>query len=68
MERAACRAFDGALFFPDADGDIETPLRICAGCPVRAECLDYALESRQRYGIWGGTTERERRRLRHRTA
>jgi WhiB family redox-sensing transcriptional regulator len=56
------------MFFPGHDGDSEPALRVCAGCSVRDECLDFALETRQRYGIWGGTTERQRRRMMRRTA
>jgi WhiB family redox-sensing transcriptional regulator len=44
--------------------DIEAAKAICATCPVQPECLRYAIETRQEYGIWGGTTEDERRGLR----
>ena len=64
--RAACRNSDTNLFFPKR-GDI-TPVTaaraICATCPVKTECLQYALDTVEMAGIWGGTTERERRRLR----
>ena len=43
-------------------------MTICRGCPVSAECLEWALETRVRYGIWGGTTERERRRMLRKSA
>ncbi|PXY25939.1 transcription factor WhiB [Prauserella sp. PE36] len=67
-ERAACRDEDPELFFPVSDmgpGAQQTAQAkaICARCPVRAECLRYALESGLDYGIFGGTTERERRAL-----
>lgn len=65
---AACRDVDSALFFPGQDGDPRPALRVCAGCPVSAECLEWALETRQRFGIWGGATERDRRRLLRRSA
>ncbi len=65
---SACRGLDSSMFFPGHDGDAEPALRVCAGCPVRDECLEFALETRQRYGIWGGTTERQRRRMMRRTA
>ncbi|MFF5986930.1 WhiB family transcriptional regulator [Prauserella flavalba] len=67
-ERAACRDEDPELFFPVSDmgpgaQQTEQAKAICARCPVRAECLTYALESGLDYGIFGGTTERERRAL-----
>ena len=65
---AACRQADHNWFFPGSDGDADAAVRVCRGCPVREECLDWALESRIRYGIWGGLTERERRRLLRRSA
>ncbi len=65
---SAWRGLDSAMFFPGQDGDSEPALRVCGGCAVRNECLDFAMEARQRYGIWGGTTERQRRRLMRQTA
>ncbi len=66
QDRAACSGVDPELFFP-AKGESLAPAKaICAGCPVRVECLEYALTHNERYGIWGGTSERERRRLRRR--
>lgn len=62
---AACRETPLPLFFPTR-GDSETPAfirRFCNLCPVKAECLEYALQQRERHGIWGGTTEKERRAL-----
>jgi WhiB family redox-sensing transcriptional regulator len=69
--QAACAHFSDELFFPAGDtGDaipiIEEAKSICWGCPVADECLEYAIESNQTYGIWGGTTEQERVRLRRR--
>ena len=60
---AACRGVDPAIFFPGGDGQPDEAMKICGGCPVQAECLDYSLMARERYGVWGGATERERRRL-----
>jgi len=61
---AACRGADPGLFFADGDGDrTGVARRICGGCPVRDECLEWALEARATFGVWGGTTEQERRRL-----
>ena len=65
---AACRDVDPDVFFPASEEDSTQGLRICRGCPVKAECLDWALETRVRYGIWGGATERDRRRLLRRSA
>ena len=65
---AACRDSDPDLFFPGPDGDTSKAIRICNSCAVREQCLDYALTVRERYGVWGGTTERERRRILRRSA
>ena len=65
---ASCRDADSDLFFPGPDGDPREAVRICRGCPVREHCLEWALETRVRYGVWGGTTERERRRMLRRSA
>ena len=68
---AACRDADPELFFPDGDigsarAHVKAAKLICRGCPVSATCLSWALDSGQEAGIWGGLTEDERRRLRHR--
>lgn len=65
QDDAACREAPTEIFFPVA-GDPETAhwvAMFCDLCPVRTECLEYALATRQRYGIWGGMTERQRRRI-----
>jgi WhiB family redox-sensing transcriptional regulator len=67
MLHGACRD-DPDLFYPDRGGDIRKAKRICRGCPVRQPCLDYALERGERFGVWGGLSERERRRLRRRAS
>lgn len=68
MERAACRDADPELFFPigttPAPGPLRAAQRICSRCAVRMECLTYALETGQSAGVWGGTTEEERRAMR----
>jgi WhiB family transcriptional regulator, redox-sensing transcriptional regulator len=63
--RAACTGIDSEIFYPASEDEAEAleAKAICAICPVQATCLEYALESREREGIWGGTTERERRRI-----
>jgi WhiB family transcriptional regulator, redox-sensing transcriptional regulator len=67
--RAACRGTDLNVFFPGRGESAEPARQICAGCPVRQPCLDYALSQGITHGIWGGLTERDRRPLRvHHTA
>ena len=60
---AACRGIDPNIFYPASDEDAEEAKGICAACPVRQACLEYALANRERDGVWGGATERERRRI-----
>jgi WhiB family redox-sensing transcriptional regulator len=68
---ASCRGEDSALFFApnyferreEKEGREARAKAICAGCPVRAECLEYALRTRESHGIWGGLNELERRQL-----
>ncbi len=62
-QRAACRGVDPDVFYPSSDEEAEEAKAICAVCPVREPCLEYALANRERDGVWGGATERERRRL-----
>ncbi len=63
---AACRTIDTDLFFPASEAEAAPALAICATCPVRQECLEWALATRQHDGVWGGTTDSERRRIRRR--
>jgi WhiB family redox-sensing transcriptional regulator len=63
QERALCAQTDPEAFFPEKGGSTREAKRICLGCEVRDECLDYALAHDERFGIWGGLSERERRRL-----
>lgn len=70
-EHAACRGIDPDVFYPVSDEEAEPARAVCEQCPVRQACLEYALTSREREGVWGGATERERRRIirqRRRTA
>ena len=62
-KRAACRGIDPEVFYPVSDEDAGEAKAICAMCPVRQACLEYALAHREREGVWGGATERERRRI-----
>ncbi|RKS71429.1 WhiB family redox-sensing transcriptional regulator [Motilibacter peucedani] len=66
QERALCAQTDPEAFFPEKGGSTREAKRVCLGCDVRAECLEYALAQDERFGIWGGLSERERRRLRKR--
>ncbi|QAB18466.1 WhiB family transcriptional regulator [Leucobacter muris] len=61
---ALCAQTDPEAFFPEKGGSTREAKRICESCEVRSECLDYALENDERFGIWGGLSERERRKLR----
>jgi WhiB family transcriptional regulator, redox-sensing transcriptional regulator len=61
---ALCAQTDPEAFFPEKGGSTREAKRVCRSCEVRAECLEYALENDERFGIWGGLSERERRRVR----
>lgn len=66
QEQALCAQTDPEAFFPEKGGSTREAKRVCSSCEVRSECLDYALAHDERFGIWGGLSERERRRLRRR--
>ena len=61
---ALCAQTDPEAFFPEKGGSTRDAKRVCEACPVQAECLDYAMSKDEKFGIWGGLSERERRRLR----
>ena len=63
QEQALCAQTDPEAFFPEKGGSTREAKRICVGCEVKGECLEYALGQDERFGIWGGLSERERRRL-----
>ena len=63
QDRALCAQTDPDAFFPEKGGSTREAKRVCRSCEVRAECLEYALGHDERFGIWGGLSERERRRL-----
>lgn len=63
QDRGLCSQTDPEAFFPEKGGSTQEAKRICSACDVRAECLEYALAHGERFGIWGGLSERERRRL-----
>ena len=69
--QARCKGIDPEIFYPISDEESDEAKSVCATCHVRLACLEYALASRERDGVWGGATERERRRIlrqRRRTA
>lgn len=66
QERALCAQTDPEAFFPEKGGSTREAKRVCATCEVREECLEYALAHDERFGIWGGLSERERRKLKRR--
>lgn len=61
-----CAQTDPEAFFPEKGGSTRDAKKICTSCEVRDRCLEYALENDERFGIWGGLSERERRKLRKR--
>jgi WhiB family redox-sensing transcriptional regulator len=61
-----CAQTDPEAFFPEKGGSTRDAKKICASCEVRTQCLQYALANDERFGIWGGLSERERRKLRKR--
>jgi WhiB family transcriptional regulator, redox-sensing transcriptional regulator len=63
MDNALCREIGPELFFPDAGGGSATARQICGKCSVKTQCLNFALSFPSMIGIWGGTTERQRRKL-----
>lgn len=68
MSEGLCAQTDPELFFPDRGGSSREAKKICYGYEVRLECLQHALDKRERYGIWGGLSERERAKLKRRQA
>ena len=60
---AKCLHAEPDTFCPEKGGSTREAKRICTGCPVRDECLEFALANDERFGIWGGLSERERRKL-----
>jgi WhiB family redox-sensing transcriptional regulator len=63
QEQALCAQTDPEAFFPEKGGSTREAKRICVGCEVKGDCLEYALGQDERFGIWGGLSERERRRV-----
>lgn len=66
QERALCAQTDPEAFFPEKGGSTREAKKVCTGCDVRSDCLEYSLAHDERFGIWGGLSERERRKLKRR--
>ncbi len=66
QERSLCAQTDPEAFFPEKGGSTREAKKVCLSCDVRRECLEYALSNDERFGIWGGLSERERRKLKKR--
>ncbi len=67
-DKANCKGVDPDLFFPERGASTRESKEVCRGCTVREECLEFALVSGEKFGIWGGLSERERRRIRRQRA
>ena len=63
QDRAACYGIDPEVFFPASEEDAGLALSYCSTCSIRETCLSWALKNRERYGVWGGLTEQQRRRI-----
>ena len=66
--QANCLGVDPDLFFPERGASTKEAKAVCRGCQVREDCLEYALANGEKFGIWGGLSERERRRIRRQRA
>ncbi len=68
QDLANCRGADPDLFFPERGASTRTAKSICRECSVQAECLEFAIVSSEKFGIWGGLSERDRRKIRRERA
>lgn len=66
--KANCLGVDPDLFFPERGASTKEAKAVCRGCVVREDCLEYALANGEKFGIWGGLSERERRKIRRQRA
>ncbi len=64
QSRANCMGVDPELFFPERGSSTREAKEVCRGCVVREDCLEFAIANGEKFGIWGGMSERERRRVR----
>ena len=65
MGDAVCAQTDPEVFFPEKGASSHEARRVCRGCDVSRECLEFALRTGQRFGVWGGVSERQRRSMKH---
>ena len=63
MSHGNCAHRDPSMFFPSDGVGVEIARKACEGCPVKTQCLEYAIAERIDHGVWGGCSERERRRI-----
>lgn len=63
MAEGNCRMYPPDMFFPSDGAGVERAKKVCADCPVASQCLEHALDARIDHGVWGGTSERQRRRI-----
>ena len=63
MAKGNCHDVEPSVFFPSDGVGVEVAKQVCVGCPMRTPCLEYALRNRIDHGVWGGASERERRRI-----
>ncbi len=68
QDQANCLGVDPDLFFPERGASTREAKEVCRSCDVRVDCLEYALDNGEKFGIWGGLSERERRRIRRQRA
>lgn len=68
QEYSNCLGVDPDLFFPERGASTREAKEVCRGCVVREECLEFAIRHGEKFGIWGGLSERERRRIRRERA
>jgi len=61
--KGACQGLDAEIFYPENEDHAEFALSVCEQCAVRIACLDYALDTREQQGVWGGATARDRRKI-----
>jgi len=61
--KGACQGLDAEIFYPENEDHAEFALSVCGQCAVRIACLDYALDTREQQGVWGGATARDRRKM-----
>ena len=59
----ACKGLDSSMFYPDDEASAASAKAVCGDCAVQSTCLEYALDIREKAGVWGGATERDRRRI-----